>query len=571
MFSLGNVAQANETELIGSEHEQEQYEDEDAVMRPGEPLPAFFERLAAQAKEFLDDTVEGFYTDIKGLGNTLKSEFPIFDPITGIELEDWDEISVPGIGVVTVENYREKLKEVESKLQINGYSLDDVKDLQRLKELKDPEKLKEFMAEEAANQAIQHLDLDESIMAADLIEAVNNPEKLKERLLEKAKDQAMTELENLYTKANLGNLPIDEIQLPSSSPAVVADSRDDLLTLQSKEWSLEQGDKKSIAASALASLQVKGGTNELFAKAEARADAAIMGKEMNLAAGHIVATTGVLDQLGQYPPYASAHLEVLQTTLYSKKWTGDNLPSFGDGFSLDGVENEALYKLAIRKGAKYRFAIGPIPMSGEVGAIGEAGFKWAMGVGGNSAGASFIAYGRASGFANIAADIVILSAGAEAEVVIFNDDLALTGEGRLEMDVLGRPKSVVSFKGTNTLTALQGKMLFFVKGWAPVKEPPFLKEKTWDWDIFDWKGINTGEKVLFDFALHRDRDGYKADGAPSMEDMNDIEVDDKLTTAYQGGYSNMLSKKDDIPFQGDELNRRLQAQIDRVKDLVGEL
>jgi hypothetical protein len=247
----------------------------------------------------------------------------------------------------------------------------------------------------------------------------------------------------------------------------------------SKSWNLALGEPETVSAYLRGRFDAAGSKTTATISGEMSLGGAVLNRsaEVCKVTGRFVApaagnTTGTFDLL------------LFGKNVYSK--------SVNQALGYTWAPTSMYPKLAFREriGEKIRFNLGPVPMSGEVGAFGEVGAKWSVLFQPLRVAANVNPYAFVGVYAEIGPDIEILAAGVGCDLVLCRDDIVLDGECVIENVTEPQPSLLMRLAGKNVMEMLAGKFYVYVKYWVPFK----TKRKTWD--IFEWEGLKVNG-VLF--------------------------------------------------------------------------
>jgi len=114
-------------------------------------------------------------------------------------------------------------------------------------------------------------------------------------------------------------------------------------------------------------------------------------------------------------------------------------------------------------GTKIHFSIGPIPVSGRLGARGSAGVRFALGLRPAHATAQIVAKVAAKVYAQVGVDVSIASAGVGGEVTLIQDELTFGGEVGVDVDPARGPYISEHFYALNYLRMLAGRFYLYAR------------------------------------------------------------------------------------------------------------
>jgi hypothetical protein len=148
----------------------------------------------------------------------------------------------------------------------------------------------------------------------------------------------------------------------------------------------------------------------------------------------------------------------------------------------------------------FHFTIFVVPVYGEVGVRGSAGFDFIFKIENRSIYSQFHPYVKSKAWAWAEATVVVAGAGLSANMIILNDDLWVTGQIGLAEDVASGPKDenygpylYYWYNALNELVMFDGEMIGYVYFWVPCNwlELECVFHKVYKgWTLVDWAGIH---------------------------------------------------------------------------------
>jgi hypothetical protein len=134
-------------------------------------------------------------------------------------------------------------------------------------------------------------------------------------------------------------------------------------------------------------------------------------------------------------------------------------------------------------GTSIHFSIGPIPISGKLGARGSAGVRFVLGLRQAHATAQIIPNVTAKVYAQVGVDIGIASAGVGGELTLLKDELTFGGEIGIDADRLRGSYISEHFYALNHLEMLAGRLYLFAR------VNYLIGSKEWDLTLWNWSGF----------------------------------------------------------------------------------
>ncbi|AJQ97952.1 hypothetical protein [Gynuella sunshinyii] len=245
-------------------------------------------------------------------------------------------------------------------------------------------------------------------------------------------------------------------------------------------------------------------------------------------------------------------------------------------------------KDGITKSVKYRFAVGPIPMSAELGMSGEVGYRWGFELYALQVGAWTGPWAALDAWAQVGVDVWIGGAGVGGQLTIAHYSLTLQGSGQFEW--VEEPQIRFQIAALSDLNLLSGDIYAFawIKYPSPTWKNPFrLKKKEWRHSFFSWTGYHN-QGTLFDYSAVYNRYGLVAQGDLSIEDIAEVDLVNReaaieqaeMDVAQEAHYLaqsvyNMLNQNDsrNIPQVAGQIvsaSETTRANIDEYWQLMSE-
>ncbi len=169
---------------------------------------------------------------------------------------------------------------------------------------------------------------------------------------------------------------------------------------------------------------------------------------------------------------------------------------FDEGFEVGVLrESDAFESPILGASTKFRFMVGPVPLSGTLGVNGSAGLDFTYEATLLNAGASFSPNISGDGFAEVAVDLEVASAGAGGTLKVIEAASDLKGLVRVDFEAEGGPTLEAVVDSQSRIELLSGTLYAFVRTMIPW--PPF--EKRFQRDVYAWDGIrkDLGRTIAF--------------------------------------------------------------------------
>ena len=454
-------------------------------------------------------------------GSLPYDPFDMVDPKTGKPVSADATIELPTGKNVSAGEYYSKLNEYQRFLNSKGKTLKTAKSPGIIMTtILNVEKL----AEQSKKQESKNIDFDEAIM-----ERINDPEILWDELSKGVKEGTKDQVKQLYLDLINSGASIPRIAPESPRARIVLDKKDELHSVLAKEWTLyhddaAEGEKSRFGANAKATLKIGANLRRINGLADVEANVTVMTRNISLLKGTIKGERNLTAE-----SEADANLSFLGKSVYSKQWKDKTI-------LINTEKADSTKSMTLKEGTKFRFSVGPVPVSGEVGVIGRVGYDWTFGLEDSEGAAAAIGYIDTSGYLEIGPDIEIVSFGSSCELIVLNDTVSLEGRMGLKLDDNGSPVLTATAKATNTLTVLAGEVYAFVRAYVPTLSIPPFAEKEWSWQIFKWDGLKLGDltspKTLFSLTKVVDKNGYSLKGAPEKEDYQDVDIEKETDLAF---------------------------------------
>jgi hypothetical protein len=257
-----------------------------------------------------------------------------------------------------------------------------------------------------------------------------------------------------------------------------------------KEWNVEIIDKNDpFYAELTGRIELQAKLDEMRLLADGKANAALFGEEFNLL--HLTGDLGASLKTGKG-----------NITVKLVDFLGNTLINIDESEDASFTKSGNLPLKPLDVHTTARFMIGPVPVSVTVGARGEIGLNYNLGVAPLSAQANLIPYVNSSIYAQAAVDIGLVKAGVEGELVLLKDEFTLSGAVSLEHKPVvskGEPVKLFfrqAYSAHNKMTALSGSLSVF----ADILCPLFCDGVEFTYEIFSWPGL-TKEGYLFNETI----------------------------------------------------------------------
>ncbi len=397
--------------------------------------------------------------------------FEMRDPETGAEIAPDKVLTFPDGKRATAQEYYRTLNQVERGLNGIGYSL----------------------REEWESVTIQESVVDKGVLqsqARRMRASVNESKRFGARSFEDF-NRAATQIAGQPGKIlnippavilnNIGGSPENEkVILPAPKEPVVVQSV--------KEYPYSFGDPKIFSGYVNGKLELKGSEENMTLLGEAKAGASMFGISADL-----MRLNGNMNAPRKGDMSGNVGLDVLPFgTVYSLSLNGASV-SKSDSFT----------KTLDVPFADFRVMNGPVPVQVKAGAQGSAGFKYAAGLNPASAYAAFIPFVHSKVYVQAGVDLVVVGAGAGAEMTLVNYDLSMRGSAQLLVQTPeGQTKPMLGiqqkFQIAHKLEMLNGVAYAYAYIYVPRWGVPPWKKKELRWDIWKWDGFTPIDGELVD-------------------------------------------------------------------------
>ncbi len=373
------------------------------------------------------------------------------DKRTGKEVTLDTQFTLPNGKKITVGRYLEQRNSLERNLNQMGYSLRD-----KAAEVKigGPSIEAATLQKQAGIISTKHLRLN-----------VPKPGFQEELQSEK----------NLHLKLQPQS---QKIRLAALGPANLAHPN-----MIAKNWDMPMGDPDSFYVDLSGRLELDGSATGTVLNGVTKADCSIVKQKLEL-----LKITGNLKSPKSADMTASLDLSVLGNSVSVLHNTSATVWEISDKASQQ-----------ISKEYKYRFSVGPVPMSVTIGARGEAGVKYYVGLAPGAITGLLTPFVHSSAYVDAAAvDIEVVSNGAGGEVVILNDDLVIKGNVSLQLDQANKPYIWQDYSALNQMDSLSGKLYLFVKVYECDFSSFSCGDKKYTLDLWDWQGFKESDYLFKD-------------------------------------------------------------------------
>ena len=451
--------------------------------------------------------------------------FELRDPTNGQLITPDTKIFAPGATpgstqVVTAGDFYRTINDLQRDLNAVGFSLKNAKDEAIISRIVAD---RELLKKQLTAIAMSKLPFDEQTM-----KVLQDPKKLAHSMIEKAQDTANIELQKMYTEALNGSGTPFQIELKALDPETVKKPSADLKNIVNKTWSIEEGEKSKFAITAAAQLNLSGSVKKVDALADAQVNLFVFSQDFNVAYAGVQT---VLDRSsGTIASNLSWHLQLLGNTIYD-----DHVASATDIPVVKTRGDVSSLIPPFRTSAKFTFPIGPIPVSGEVGACGEFNTDWTIGHEGWTSHASADLIPKVEAFASLTVDIIVAEAGVRSNLVIWSDDLKVQGTVGPTIDpVTGDGQITVDVRGTSHSVIMKGSISAYAAIPVPAMSLPPWKMQPYEKVLYEFAGLADGqETTIFNFGKVVTTNGYFLKGAPRPEDCTEIDVENALNKSLQ--------------------------------------
>jgi hypothetical protein len=479
----------------------------------------------------------------------FKSPYDILDPQTKQPISGDTILKVP-TGDMPAKEYYEHLNAYQSALNADGHDLKKsiVEPIRVVEVIKNLEQLEEKSAEQKKSVK----NKDESIM-----DTILDPAKVYEEAKSAGQDAIKGGIKDLYRLAMSKAKPIPLINQNPPQARIVLEPYNDLHSLLDKEWTLDILSNDTFAVTGKASMHAGINLKELSANANANVEAKVLGHPFKLVNG-IVTGKRSLTEIST----AKVQLSFVGKEVYNQTWQDKSI-------LIHAPDEKSVRGISVRSSQKFSFAVGPVPMTGEVGGAGLVAYDWTIGLEGNGGAAAAIGTAQVDGFANVAADIEIARIGVGGILTLVSQTLRLDAKMGLKFDpATSEPQVESSIEATSFLKVLQGNIFAFVAAYVPTFDIPPFEEKQWSMDIFSWPGIVLGggsePKVIFSLKKKSDKTGYTLEGAPDPDDFRDMQAEKQLDSSFKLALETLKADSDTIASNTNEAAGYLSVSRDEL-------
>jgi hypothetical protein len=235
----------------------------------------------------------------------------------------------------------------------------------------------------------------------------------------------------------------------------------------SKNWNQSYGSRDTVGASFSGELNVTGTDGGVNASGVARASGAILGKEWDL-----IRVTGNMNA----PKTGGGTVKV---NLY--------VVGIGDTAFTNLSGN---FSRSIDVNQKFRFSVGPIPMSAKLGVRGSAGVQYGVALKPAGLNVTLTPKVHVAAYGQGGVDIAVVEGGIGAELTLLSKSLQLGVDGEVINNGPGNALKARCY-AAGSVTALSGRL------YAYAKVDVWLWEDEWQWTIWDFEGFQKNF-TLFD-------------------------------------------------------------------------
>jgi hypothetical protein len=241
-----------------------------------------------------------------------------------------------------------------------------------------------------------------------------------------------------------------------------------------KTWNFNPGNNRTVSAFLEGKLEVKGSTQGVDVLGEAAAGGYLVNHRIEL-----LKATGTIHAPEKGTGNARLSVAVVGRTVVNLNQNVTTSWSKSDQFST-----------GTKQGVSFTFPVGPIPLSVEVGAQGNVGVRYFLGLRPLHATAQIIPNASVKVYATAAVNLVVAKGGAGAELTLLALTLTLGAELGVDSDSRGLFISEHIY-AQNELEMLSGKIFLWAEVTVPrLGIPPWTK-KHYQWDWFNFTGFKT--------------------------------------------------------------------------------
>ena len=463
---------------------------------------AFITTLIGHTSVWADDACSG--------GNIVENRLPAItfkpfsriNPDTELPYDTNDTITVIGDDdkpkEVNALNYLDKLDDTEASLNAWGYSLRE----NGTPTLSEMNSCAEGLKEQSAI-------IDKQIREEDP-ENLLDPETWEDKWdkIKSAYEQNTPSWDDLYAMADNEEYEVYLPKVPQYTAPTVTFEPKPIEFTKEKTHTFYTGSMKGFSVGIFPYYKFGATKVEALAEAGVKVDSSLAGQW----SGN-VATVKVH---GRSPGSGPLKVDFTASALDGRITWNKPLVEYGS------LRYEDSIKDGITKSVKYRFSVGPIPMSAELGMTGEVGYRWGFELYALQIGAWTGPWASLDAWAQVGVDIWIGGAGVGGQLNIAHYSLTLQGSGQFEWEE--DPQIRFNIAALSDLDLLSGNLYAFawVKYPSPTWKNPFrMKKKEWRHTFFNWSGyINKG--TLFDYSATYNRHGLFAKGDLSIDDITEV-------------------------------------------------
>ncbi|MDA9951636.1 hypothetical protein N9D31_03570 [Oligoflexaceae bacterium] len=253
-----------------------------------------------------------------------------------------------------------------------------------------------------------------------------------------------------------------------------------------KTWSFAVGEKESLIS------ELKPFIGFFSSRLEAAAEAGVElhGSYMGVWEGNLASLRTVAFSPGTGP--LSADLQLFGPD--GKQMWGRNIHKGGQ------IKFDKYLSRHIAMDTKLRFAIGPVPLASEFGAVGTIGFNNSLALFPMQVSAWGKPFVGAEAYLMAGADIWLVGAGAGGQLKLASDHISFAGKALVEYNE--EPTIRLETELTNNINLLSGELFAYVFLKIPLLRNRWMGKFT----LFNWQGYDF-DKTLYEskFLVKRDR------------------------------------------------------------------
>ena len=388
------------------------------------------------------------------------------------------------------------------------------------------------------------------------------------------------------------------LNFPELDKDILKNSCDNLHSINSKQWELNQGSEKTIGAFFNATLEIRGGLSEAYAGGRGSGVVALLNNKVVVlkAEAHVHSRTKEVSSadscsnewktdlenfnkdkaakdIGSVPPKKDiqhvkaegdlkttgiAYFNVLGQDLYSKSFdtssTIDGLPKVGGGLPvsipkfdfLGGDKGKNPLKHSIRpEPYETYFPVGPFIARAQVGFSGSVGIDFGISAQGMSVVADVTPVMEAGGYVHVGLYFYVGGVDAYGNLTILDLRVPLAASAGVKIGPNMRPVVEINLSGRTKMIALKGDIGMIA--WLKVPTLKGFDTKKWTYQLYNWDGIVLADRVLFNYGIVQSPSGHTVTGdiPPTAIDLEDIEQNIKVSNTIDNLVQGIQTRDDE--------------------------